>query len=402
MKKRIDIIGAGFSGMTLAYLLAKAGHEVHVYEKSNRVGGLIGTHKDEFGLSEQAANSILASEKTLNFFDEIGFKYISPLKDSKKRFLFRGKPSQWPLNFYESIIFILHLPRLIFSPQWRKPRSLETLNEWGIRVLGSAANLYILAPAMQGIYAGDHNKLSASLILGKLFSKNKVKSKGLYSGQNGLQELIDSLFNACKAKYVQFHLNSEYHLESTPEYPTIIATAANHAGSIVEKIDTKLAKILKSVEMNSVVTATLFFDQWDHPFKGFGLLIPRQFKTTTLGILNNSFIFENRNKNYNETFIMGGATSNELSNLTDQELLKLIAKDRQYLYQSKAKLLSYQIFKWPKALPHYTTELENSLIALKDHQMPKNIYLHGNYIDGIGLSKIFERSLFMSNEISNG
>src|SRR5690554_7574509 len=39
MKKKIAIIGAGFSGTSAAAYAAKEGNEVHVYEKHNQPGG---------------------------------------------------------------------------------------------------------------------------------------------------------------------------------------------------------------------------------------------------------------------------------------------------------------------------------------------------------------------------
>lgn len=39
MKKRIAIIGSGFSGLSAAAYAAKAGHEVHIFEKHNQPGG---------------------------------------------------------------------------------------------------------------------------------------------------------------------------------------------------------------------------------------------------------------------------------------------------------------------------------------------------------------------------
>ena len=35
----IAIIGSGFSGLSAACYLSKAGHDVHVFEKNSRVGG---------------------------------------------------------------------------------------------------------------------------------------------------------------------------------------------------------------------------------------------------------------------------------------------------------------------------------------------------------------------------
>ena len=48
MSKKIAVIGAGISGMTCAYTLKKAGHDVVVYEKEAYVGGRMSTRiKDD-------------------------------------------------------------------------------------------------------------------------------------------------------------------------------------------------------------------------------------------------------------------------------------------------------------------------------------------------------------------
>ena len=39
MKKKIAVIGSGFSGISAAAYAAKAGNEVHVFEKHNQPGG---------------------------------------------------------------------------------------------------------------------------------------------------------------------------------------------------------------------------------------------------------------------------------------------------------------------------------------------------------------------------
>lgn len=42
MTNRYIVIGAGIGGLATASLLAKAGHEVHVYEKAVTAGGRAG------------------------------------------------------------------------------------------------------------------------------------------------------------------------------------------------------------------------------------------------------------------------------------------------------------------------------------------------------------------------
>ena len=39
MSKKIVVLGSGFSALAAASYLAKAGNEVHIYEKNNSAGG---------------------------------------------------------------------------------------------------------------------------------------------------------------------------------------------------------------------------------------------------------------------------------------------------------------------------------------------------------------------------
>ena len=49
MKKKIAVIGSGFSGLSAAAYASKAGHEVHVFEKNDRVGGRARQFKTDNG-----------------------------------------------------------------------------------------------------------------------------------------------------------------------------------------------------------------------------------------------------------------------------------------------------------------------------------------------------------------
>src|SRR4051812_5904277 len=69
---KVSIVGAGFSGLTLAYFLVKRGVHVEVFEKENRVGGLLHTHRSEVGLIETAANGVWNTALCEQMFDDIG------------------------------------------------------------------------------------------------------------------------------------------------------------------------------------------------------------------------------------------------------------------------------------------------------------------------------------------
>src|SRR5205807_6447531 len=103
MTKLITVIGAGFSGLTSAYFLVKRGFNVRVVEKNNRTGGLIETIQTDYGIVEKAANGILCSAKLEAIAKDVGVPLLTTRREGHKRFIYRGKPRQLPLNLIETL-----------------------------------------------------------------------------------------------------------------------------------------------------------------------------------------------------------------------------------------------------------------------------------------------------------
>lgn len=70
MKKKIAIIGSGFSGLSAAAYPAKAGNEVHVFEKHHQPGGRARQFKTD---NDYIIEDLFADfgHKTTDFFDLI-------------------------------------------------------------------------------------------------------------------------------------------------------------------------------------------------------------------------------------------------------------------------------------------------------------------------------------------
>lgn len=73
MKKQIAVVGGGYSGLTLAYFLEKAGHQVTVFEKNERAGGHCDTvfHKKEYC---ELGVVLGTSAALMKFLRELGVK----------------------------------------------------------------------------------------------------------------------------------------------------------------------------------------------------------------------------------------------------------------------------------------------------------------------------------------
>jgi oxygen-dependent protoporphyrinogen oxidase len=401
--KPITVVGAGFSGLVTAYLLTKAGREVRVIEKQSRAGGLIRTIRTEHGLVETAANGILNSARVEAMCADIGVPLLHTKRDARKRFIFRGKPRQLPLKPFEA----LRVPVGVAANATRlRPRQFETIAAWGRRVVGEGATDFLLVPALGGIYAGDPERLSASLIFGsaelpvhlQTYRPAKARVRGTVAPPNGMQQLIDGLHDYLQSKGIK--VNFETECKPNVAEPAIVCLSASAAAVYLDAIAPDVASQLAGIEMLSLLTVTCFFDHDAAQLKGFGCLFPRDQGFRARGALFNTSIFERRGPAHAETWIFGGALDGDIVGLGDDEIRETVLSDRERFYGKADTPLATHITRWPNALPHYSIELERTLALMP--APPPNISLVGNYLGRIGLAKICERAAYVVGKRRKG
>src|SRR5262252_8162367 len=380
-KTTINVVGAGFSGLTTAYFLTKKKFQVRIVDKADRPGGLIKTFRTEHGLVETAANGLLASARVEAMCADIGVPLLTTREEGRKRFIYRGKPKQLPLTLANMVALSAHVA---VNATRLRPRPFETVAEWGRRVLGQGATDYLLIPALGGIYAGDPERLSASLIFGKavlpdhLSTTRPIKGKlrGTVAPPQGMQQLIDGLRNYLAQAGVELLFQHDQRPDETE--PTIVCLSASAAAEHLQSIATELSRALQKIEMLSLATVTCFYPQDAAQLKGFGCLFPHNQGFRARGVLFNDFIFAGRGPAHAETWIFGGALDAEAVNLTDEEFGQTIAAERVRFYGRRDEALDLRVTRWPSAIPHYTIALEKILTTLP--APPKNVALVGNYL----------------------
>jgi len=396
----INLVGAGFSGLTTAYFLTKQGFKVRIFEKSDRPGGLLGTMRAQHGLIETAANGLLSSARIEAICADIGVPLVMTRREGRRRFIFRGKPRQVPLTFGDMLKASGHAAVNLtrFSP-----RPGESIGNWSRRVFGHGATDYLLSPALGGIYAGDPDRLSASLIFGKAELPDHLNTTQPEKGQlhgtvappNGMQQLIDGLVDYLMKNGVELRLKHDHQPET--DQVTIVCLSASAAATYLARVAPEISDALRKIEMLSLATVTCFYPPDAAQLRGFGCLFPRNQGFRARGVLFNDFIFAGRGPSHAETWIFGGALDGDVVNLTDDEFAEVIAAERARFYRRRDEVLEMRVTRWPKILPHYTTELEDILRTLPSP--PPNIHLVGNYLGRIGLAKILERAAFVAEQM---
>jgi len=396
---QIKVIGAGFSGLVTAYYLVKAGFKVQVIEKSARAGGLIHTIQTPQGPVETAANGIRNSVRLEAMCADLGVPLQATRREARARFIFRGRPKRFPLSTAETLKVGF---RFAASATSLRPRPLETISDWGRRVVGAGATDFFLAPALSGIYAADPDRLSASLVFGqatlpdhlRTTRPGRPKLHGTVAPPKGMQQLIDGLCDYLDCAGVEILLNREAQLEAGE--PVVLSTSAQSAAECLADIAPQLSESLRQVEMMPVLTATCQYDPSAAKLKGFGCLFPRSEGFRARGVLFNECIFAGRGPAHSETWIFGGALDPSIVELGDQEIMQLIGSERERLYGKHDEAIGIHLTSWPQGLPHYSIDLERVLTKLPPP--PPNVALVGNYLGRIGLAKLIERAAFVAQE----
>lgn len=130
-KKNVAVIGAGPMGLMVAYELLKKGHQVTLYEKDDRIGGMTASF-DFKGLEiERFYHFVCATDNpTFDLMKELGIYDKLKWKVTKMGFFYDGKLYKWgdplsllkfpKLNILEKFRYGLHVMYCKGIKDWRK------------------------------------------------------------------------------------------------------------------------------------------------------------------------------------------------------------------------------------------------------------------------------------------
>ncbi len=399
--KPVVIVGAGFSGLTLAYHLRKKGMEVRMFESQDRAGGMLNTQVSDFGLTEYAANAILNDIEIERLFEDLNVPFAIQKPERKNRYIFWERPSRWPLTVATSAKLVWALGRIKLGSPEIMPQEYETIHDWSRRVVNAEFEERLLTPALQGVFAGDPKRLSARLTLSALFTGRAPagKTKGSVAPSLGMNQLMQALRHRLEADGVGMQFNYEFNLKDFEGETVVLCTSAWLAAEITREIYPELSEQLRHCEGLPLVSATCVFEKSMTDLKGFGCLFPASQGFQAAGAVFNDCVFEGRSKYRSETWILGGALHLGAVKWSDEEILSHILKDRARLMPgATGQPLDFKVSRWPRAIPHYTVQWEKFVKSLK---VERPLFLHGNYLGAIGLSRIHRSSMQLAEQIKD-
>lgn len=366
----VAILGAGISGLSLAWFLKKRfgkSLSITLIEKEDRVGGWIQTaHRDGF-LFEQGPRGCRPKGSgvvTLELVEELGLQDQVILSNpfAQDRYLYDGTKLQCVPKGVASLLLsplrkgmLSALTRDWFTPPTQK--SDETIYDFFSRRFSSSFADQFIDPLVSGIYAGDIRRLSlracfpmvheweqehGSVVWGALKESKRKKGVGnspfiqslqsspLFSFAKGMEALPKEIARQLDAEIllrcsvekclwddhsVTLMLSNGQELKVDHLFSSISITALMPLGERVKE--------LASV---SVAVVNLAYRKNVLPKVGFGYLIPSVHREEILGVVWDSCLFPSHNGSVDETRVtvmIGGAHHLSIDSLTEEECLAI-------------------------------------------------------------------------------
>ena len=166
------VVGAGISGLTAAFRLARRGFRVEVIEAASQAGGVIGTDRRDGVLYERGPNSILETSPLIPaLLADLGIagERIEVNSAASKRYVVRdgaliALPASPSALFATRLFSVGAKLKLLREPFVARAKEdiEESVSEFVTRRLGRELLDYAIEPFVAGIYAGNPDELSVA------------------------------------------------------------------------------------------------------------------------------------------------------------------------------------------------------------------------------------------------
>ncbi len=453
IEKDIVIIGAGLTGLTLAFYLKKEQKDVLILEKSDRTGGVIHTGNENGFVYESGPNTgVVGNPEVAELFEDLEglctFESADP--SAKRRLIWKGK--KWhaiPSGLISAVgtpLFSLKDKFRVLGEPFRKPGTNpeETLTDLVKRRLGVSFLNYAVDPFISGVYAGNTDYLIPKYALPKLYaleqdygsfvrgSMEKAKekkndprlqkaTKDVFSAKGGLGKLVDALTQKVGEKNILLNVNNTVVSPLDDAFKVsavidgksveikakkVVTTAGAYAlPSILPFLNNEEKTPFEELKYASVVQAILGFKKWKGMnLKAFGGLVPTIENKKILGALFTSSFFVQRAPEGGAVIsvFMGGTKRPEIHGMSDQEIHSLLAdqaKEMLEIPDFNPDLL--KIFRYKHAIPQYGLDSARRFETIEKLQKKyPGLILAGNIRNGIGMADRIKQARTLADELT--
>ena len=436
--REVIIIGGGISGLTVAYMLAKAGRAVTLIEREAVLGGLLQTRLMEGCVVEGGPDSFLAAKPAATeLIREVGLgaDLISSNDHQRITYIRRhGRMVPMPdglmMMVPTKIWPLVTTPLLGWSTKirmgleyFRRPPSAElperSVADFVRDHYGQEAVDYLAEPLLSGVYGGDPADLSVNSTLPRfveLERKYGSLTRGTLAARRDHPPAAGSLFRTLKGglhdlvRALEARMSgvdrlrgpveqvravpNGYEVLLNGEWLTtrhlVIATPAWAAADLLGSVAPELQHLLSHVDYSSSMTVALGYRDADlaQPLTGFGFLVPARERQSLVACTYVGRKFPHRTPEGMSLLrcFLGGAGRAAVLTQSDEEVTAATRADLERLLGITAQPAFCSISRWPRSMAQYTVGHAGRMreVAERVAQHP-GLHLIGNAYRGIGI-----------------
>jgi oxygen-dependent protoporphyrinogen oxidase len=417
--KRIAVLGGGITGLAAAHRIAELapGIQCKLFERANRVGGVLQTVRRDGFLVEKSADNFITN---VPWATELAGRLemagdLLPTSETSRRALVVKDGALYPIPEGFMVLAPKRIWPILTTPLLSplgKARMMmeaivpsrtsdadESLASFSRRRFGNEAYERLIQPLVGGIYTADPEKLSmraaletyarmetehGSLIAATLATRNQNKDVSQGSGaryglfmapREGMSSLTDAL--AAKLPTNTIHRNtsaSAVRREPNGKWrvtlaevgqgireeifdAVIVALPAPAAAQLLRAADDGLASELEKIPYAGTSIVVLGFPQQqiERLPDCFGLVVPLREQRTILAASISSQKYPGRAPRGQVLIraFLGGACQPQYNELTDQQLITTARKELRDLIGAFGEPSLTEVVRWPSAMPQY-------------------------------------------------
>ena len=436
-KKKIVVVGAGVTGLTVAYRLLKSGgnFEVVVLESEKQTGGKLKTSRFAGLLLDEGADAFLARVPwAKDLFDEIGIseEFVSPSSRSASIWIngsLEPLPSPnvlgIPLDPDSLPSQLLNSDDALKIKQGGKPsKAIPEGTDVSIGSLvrdcvGDSVFELFVDPLLGGINAGVVDEMSCETMAPQLLEaarheeglitalreaqqNSDPESPVFYTHPNGMGHIVEKLTEQISGSIRKDsnvisinHTNKQWVLETNAGSETadavVLATSAQNAAKLLTSVSPTSSSRLSDIEHASVSLVSFAFKNSDIniPKDQSGFLVPR-----SAGMLMTACSFSGNKWAHlddgSQTLIRvssGRADDQRHDRLSDEELVEHLTDDLAVTLGLDSQPLEFRVTRWPTALAQFkighSQRMKETIDLLADEA--PGVFISGSYHFGVGI-----------------
>lgn len=436
-KKKIVVVGAGVTGLTVAYRLLKSGgnFEVVVLESEKQTGGKLKTSRFAGLLLDEGADAFLARVPwAKDLFDEIGIseEFVSPSSRSASIWIngsLEPLPSPnvlgIPLDPDSLPSQLLNSDDALKIKQGGKPsKAIPEGTDVSIGSLvrdcvGDSVFELFVDPLLGGINAGVVDEMSCETMAPQLLEaarheeglitalreaqqNSDPESPVFYTHPKGMGHIVEKLTEQISGSIRKDsnvvsinHTNKQWVLETNAGSETadavVLATSAQNAAKLLTSVSPTSSSRLSDIEHASVSLVSFAFKNSDIniPKDQSGFLVPR-----SAGMLMTACSFSGNKWAHlddgTQTLIRvssGRADDQRHDRLSDEELVEHLTDDLAITLGLDSQPLEFRVTRWPTALAQFkighSQRMKETIDLLADEA--PGVFISGSYHFGVGI-----------------